>query len=243
MTAVTNVAGQVAYRSTYSAFGQMSRTSYDLTTTRLAYTGRETSVGGLLQSRSRYYDPGQGRFLQQDSYRGNDAIPPSLHRYTYVHNNPVNYVDPDGNAGRLPNLGELSLTLPWPTLETILWAALDMLTFFLLVAASGPQGSAALALAVGWFAMLASSMIGAIEIFLNSNNLSIGEKIFLFALWVLIEVGMFQVGCATFAMLNAVGAPFQLPTNIIFMATVHVAIVSYVMWVIDQSVTGQASSS
>jgi len=96
ITAVSNTSGQVAYLSTYKAFGQMSRTSYDTFTTRLGYTSRESSVGGLMQYRSRYYDPSQGRFLQQDSHRGSELAPPSLHRYVYVHNNPVRYTDPTG---------------------------------------------------------------------------------------------------------------------------------------------------
>jgi RHS repeat-associated protein len=98
VTAVSNTAGQVAYRSTYKAFGQMSRTSYDLPTTRLGYTSRETSVGGLMQYRSRYYDGAYGRFAQQDSYRGEVSSPPSLHRYAAMLNNPVRYTDPTGNS-------------------------------------------------------------------------------------------------------------------------------------------------
>src|SRR5260221_10215155 len=98
VTAVSNTAGQVAYRSTYKAFGQMSRTSYDLPTTRLGYTSRETSVGGLMQYRSRYYDPSYARFSQQDGYRGNLSSPPSLHRYSYCINSPATYTDPLGTS-------------------------------------------------------------------------------------------------------------------------------------------------
>ncbi len=35
--------------------------------------------------------------LQQDSYEGDEVSPPSLHRYAYVLNNPVRYIDPTGN--------------------------------------------------------------------------------------------------------------------------------------------------
>jgi hypothetical protein len=38
-----------------------------------------------------------GRFIQQDSYRGNIGNPPSLHRYIYVYNNPIRYTDPSGH--------------------------------------------------------------------------------------------------------------------------------------------------
>ena len=46
-------------------------------------------AGGLYYLRARYYDPTIGRFL------GRDPIP-FLNRYTYVRNNPTNYVDPSG---------------------------------------------------------------------------------------------------------------------------------------------------
>ncbi len=65
--------------------------------TRLSYTSRETSVGGMYQYRSRYYDSGVGRFAQQDSYRGEEVLPPSLHRYAYAFNAPVSYTDPYGH--------------------------------------------------------------------------------------------------------------------------------------------------
>lgn len=98
VTAATDANGTLRYRSTYTAFGRMSRTADDAPTSRLGFTGRETSVGGLLQYRSRYYDPELGRFLQQDRSRGSEMAPPSLHRYTYAHNNPVRYTDPTGNT-------------------------------------------------------------------------------------------------------------------------------------------------
>src|SRR5206468_3052755 len=70
-------------------------------TTRMGFTSRETSVGGLMQYRSRYYSPDTGRFFQQDSYQGQDGAPPSLHRYVYCLNSPINYVDPAGRSAVL----------------------------------------------------------------------------------------------------------------------------------------------
>jgi RHS repeat-associated protein len=135
VTAVSNTAGQVAYRSTYKAFGQMSRTSYDLPTTRLGYTSRETSVGGLMQYRSRYYDGAYGRFLQQDRYYGAKSMPPSLHRYTYAMNNSVEYTDPagrtalDGGGVREWDFTALDISISTPTVPisftvgTVMWWA------------------------------------------------------------------------------------------------------------------------
>jgi hypothetical protein len=49
-----------------------------------------------MQYRSRDYDPGTGRFAQQDGYEGDVSAPPSLHRYAYAYNDPVQYTDPSG---------------------------------------------------------------------------------------------------------------------------------------------------
>ncbi|HEY0158555.1 MAG TPA: DUF6531 domain-containing protein [Thermoanaerobaculia bacterium] len=99
ITAVSNTAGQMAYRQRYTAFGQMTRTTdpSGIPPTRLGFTSRETSVSTLIQYRARYYDTSLGRFIQQDSYRGNVGNPPSLHRYVYVYNNPIRYTDPSGH--------------------------------------------------------------------------------------------------------------------------------------------------
>ncbi|WDF51266.1 RHS repeat-associated core domain-containing protein [Paenibacillus sp. KACC 21273] len=66
---------------------------------------------GLYYLKARYYDPSQGRFLNEDSYEGQITNPLSLNGYTYVHNNPLIYVDPTGhlikesyNDGALRNL-------------------------------------------------------------------------------------------------------------------------------------------
>ncbi|WP_409177277.1 RHS repeat-associated core domain-containing protein [Brevibacillus fortis] len=52
---------------------------------------------GLYYLRARYYDPSVGRFISEDAYKGQVENPLSLNRYTYVHNNPLRFVDPSGN--------------------------------------------------------------------------------------------------------------------------------------------------
>jgi uncharacterized protein RhaS with RHS repeats len=47
---------------------------------------------------ARYYNGAVGRFLSVDGVLGNQHLPQSWNRYTYVHNNPVACIDPDGNA-------------------------------------------------------------------------------------------------------------------------------------------------
>lgn len=51
---------------------------------------------GLYYLRARYYDPGMGRFINEDTYEGDISNPLSMNLYTYVHNNPLIYIDPTG---------------------------------------------------------------------------------------------------------------------------------------------------
>ncbi|CAG7658426.1 RHS repeat-associated core domain-containing protein [Paenibacillus allorhizosphaerae] len=52
---------------------------------------------GLYYLRARYYDPSTGRFISEDSYWGKEENPLSLNRYTYAHNDPLQFVDPIGH--------------------------------------------------------------------------------------------------------------------------------------------------
>ncbi|RXZ79050.1 RHS repeat-associated core domain-containing protein [Paenibacillaceae bacterium] len=47
--------------------------------------------------RARWYDPSVGSFINEDTYEGEINNPLSLNLYTYVHNNPLIYVDPTGH--------------------------------------------------------------------------------------------------------------------------------------------------
>lgn len=100
VTAVTKSDGTVAYRESYKVFGQttLGPNPGNISVSRMTFTGREASVGGLMQYRSRYYDSSAGRFLQQDRYQGESQSPPSLNRYVYTLNSPVDYTDPSGHS-------------------------------------------------------------------------------------------------------------------------------------------------
>jgi RHS repeat-associated protein len=59
-----------------------------------AFTGREWDPeSGLYYYRARYYDPGIGRFVSEDSHRPSEGFG---HPYGYVDNNPILKVDPLG---------------------------------------------------------------------------------------------------------------------------------------------------
>jgi len=61
------------------------------------FTGqRQDTANGLILFPARAYDPSLGRFLQPDPYVQDPADPQTLNRYSYVRNNPINFVDPLG---------------------------------------------------------------------------------------------------------------------------------------------------
>lgn len=53
---------------------------------------------GNIYLRARYYDPEVGRFTQEDTYLGD-----GYNLYTYVHNNPIKYLDPSGHKAEVSN--------------------------------------------------------------------------------------------------------------------------------------------
>ena len=57
------------------------------------------SSTGLYKFGTRYYNPGFGRWSQQDPVRGQLKDPTSLNRYLYAGDDPVNLVDPSGLGG------------------------------------------------------------------------------------------------------------------------------------------------
>ena len=52
---------------------------------------------GLTYARARYYQPEIGRFISEDTYKGDIWSPQSQNLYTYVWNNPLKWTDPSGN--------------------------------------------------------------------------------------------------------------------------------------------------
>ncbi len=82
---------QKAYR--YDAFGNILKETGELSN-RLTYTGQMyDGAAGQYYLRARFYNPAIGRFLQEDTYRGD-----GLNLYAYCANNPVMYFDPSGHG-------------------------------------------------------------------------------------------------------------------------------------------------
>ena len=53
---------------------------------------------GMVYLRARFYEPEMNRFSQKDVVRGSIVQPGSLNRYSYVQNDPVNFIDPSGQS-------------------------------------------------------------------------------------------------------------------------------------------------
>jgi RHS repeat-associated protein len=65
--------------------------------TDLLYAGEQWDADlGMQYLRARYYLPAQGIFNRLDPFFGNQDDPQSLHKYAYVHGDPVNGIDPSG---------------------------------------------------------------------------------------------------------------------------------------------------
>ena len=80
----------------YDAFGNITEKVEAVSNT-FFYSGYEyDEETGLYYLRTRYYNPKTARFTTEDTFNGWYDDPLSLNKYTYVHNNPVNYDDPDG---------------------------------------------------------------------------------------------------------------------------------------------------
>ena len=88
--------GELSYE--YDDFGETSIHGNSALKNEICYTGGIYDEStGLYYLNARYYDPENGRFLTEDTYRGETEDPDTLHLYAYCKNNPINYVDPSGH--------------------------------------------------------------------------------------------------------------------------------------------------
>lgn len=85
----------------YNDFGEVTEdreTDFDDFVNEIQYTGAiYDDTTSLLYLNARFYEPSTGRFISQDTYRGEPEEPDTWHLYAYCANDPVNYVDPSGH--------------------------------------------------------------------------------------------------------------------------------------------------
>ncbi|MCQ4635525.1 DNRLRE domain-containing protein [Anaerovorax odorimutans] len=109
-SSMINSAGELAAAYEYDEFGETTVRAGEQFDNEICYTGQVYDQGtGLYYYNARFYDPEDGRFLSQDTYRGEQDEPDTWHLYAYCANNPVNFVDPSGHfVWALPALGSIT---------------------------------------------------------------------------------------------------------------------------------------
>jgi RHS repeat-associated protein len=99
---ITDSGGALVSKHHYMPFGDEMPAVAQGTTNKRQYTGHERDPeSGLDYMLARYYHSSIGRFLEADA--GSDIQlmnPQSWNSYAYVANNPINSIDPDGQAHR-----------------------------------------------------------------------------------------------------------------------------------------------
>ena len=96
---VTNKSGVRQEEAIYYPFGATREDSGAVSLSH-KYTSQELDAEtGLYYYGARYYDPVLARFISPDTIVPSFSSPQSFNRYSYVYNNPLLYVDPDGNFG------------------------------------------------------------------------------------------------------------------------------------------------
>lgn len=91
---LTKHSGQSSHNYRYDSNGKIVEGDFTDPHNHYTFTGKEWDENiEFYDFGARNYDPGTGSWTSQDPFRGTLDDPTSLHRYSYVGANPVNYVD------------------------------------------------------------------------------------------------------------------------------------------------------
>lgn len=108
ITQVTNSSGVLQQELSYDAWGRLRNpstlTAYAPDTEPVLFLGRgytsheHLTMFGLVNMNARLYDPAVGRFLSPDPYVQMTDFSQSYNRFSYAMNNPLVYIDKDGEV-------------------------------------------------------------------------------------------------------------------------------------------------
>ncbi|MEH6908907.1 DNRLRE domain-containing protein, partial [Neobacillus drentensis] len=113
VVALTDKDGNNVASYTYDAWGNITSSAGTIKETNpYRYAGyRYDEITGLYYLMARYYEPSVSRFLTKDTFEGFNSNPLTLNQYAFANNNPVMYVDPNGQFSWSLAAAWLSLTL------------------------------------------------------------------------------------------------------------------------------------
>ncbi|MBC1515945.1 RHS repeat-associated core domain-containing protein [Listeria sp. FSL L7-1510] len=128
VVALTDEASKVVAKYAYDAWGNVLKseaTTAEAKTNPYGYAGytydKEIEQYYLM---ARYYEPEQGVFTAIDPDPGDEDDPQTMNGYNYANNNPVKYVDPDGNYAYVAAAGMAFGPIGWGVAlgVTAVWA-------------------------------------------------------------------------------------------------------------------------
>lgn len=95
----TDASGNVVWKENYRPYGSKYANLAGSNANSIGFAGKPyDALTGLSYMDARYYDPVLGRFMGVDPAPADPASIHSINRYAYANNNPLRYVDPDGNS-------------------------------------------------------------------------------------------------------------------------------------------------
>jgi RHS repeat-associated protein len=96
---VATYASYGAVLAVHNAMAQLVGTSESSFRSTLGYSGEAWDTNVQQQYlRARFYNPANGRFDRLDDFQGKMQDPQSLHKYAYVHGDPIQGIDPTGES-------------------------------------------------------------------------------------------------------------------------------------------------
>jgi RHS repeat-associated protein len=119
--ALTDASGAATDSYDYDAFGNLIHSTGTTPNNYLFGSEQFDPDLGLYYNRARYLNVSSGRFWSMDTFEGDDASPPSLHKYLYVSDNPVDDRDPSGLATLVDTEGEIAVDSILEGLATLLF--------------------------------------------------------------------------------------------------------------------------